>query len=994
MQSGDRISVFERRRRRRRLFLTLSATAVAVTGTILAVRWPVHRIPPEQRLAAARTALRAGRFAEAEEAARQVGAAPRVASAALLVAGEAATRQGSYDRALGYYRRLPDDGSEEALVGLFAAAELDRELCRLDVAEESYRALLRHNRHNVLAHRRLAFLLGLEGRRWESVPHLLEVVERGNPTVGELLLLGNPERPASDRALLEKCRTASPGAPLLSLGLARIALAEGRSNDAEELVEQALKRSPGLVEAHVALGAILLDRRDFAGLARWEERLPSVANDHPEEWVVRGRWAVERGETRGAIRCFLEAVRINPNHTVANYQAGQLLRILEQAAEAAAFLERASRLQALANLLDRLEMQRHDAGMMQEAAKDCEALGRLWEACAWARMASEIDPQLELSRRLLVRLVPRLRPDLPWTQASENPLSAVEISSFVLPQRPRPGGITEPLREATDGTARVRFEECAAAAGIQFEFFNGADPATEGMRMFEFTGGGVAVIDLDGDAWPDLYFTQGCPWPPDESDEEHRDTVYRNLGNGRFDDVTAEAGLGDNRYSQGAAVADFDNDGFPDLYVANIGVNRLYHNNGDGTFADVTAAARISGSRWTTSCLLADVNGDGLPDVYDVTYLTGENVYRLICQKEGKSRACNPGAFDAEQDQLYLNLGNGRFENVTRAAGLDVPDGKGLGIVAADFDGSGRLNLFVANDGVPNFYFANRTSARGAPPQFSEEAMLCGLAFDQDGRAKAGMGVAAGDADGNGLLDLVVTNYYHEGSTLYLQQAPNQFVDATRGAGLREPSFGMLGFGTQFVDADLDGLPDLVVTNGHVDDFSHIGTPYAMPPQYFHNVGGGRFVEAKGAALGQYFEGKYLGRGLARVDWNRDGREDVVISHLDAPAALLTNRTVSTGHFLALQLRGVRCARDAIGAIVSLRTGNQAFTQQLSAGDGYQASNQRQLVFGLADRTRIDEVQVRWPSGEAQAWHDLAADAELVLIEGRRDAVRLPQHPR
>jgi tetratricopeptide (TPR) repeat protein len=960
--------------------------AGALIGTWCWVNW----VPPERQLAAATRALRAGRFAEAEDTARKIFAAPRVASAALLVAGEAASRQGHCERALEYYFQLPQDGSDEALVGLVAAAEMQRELCLLDDAEVSFHAVLRHDPHHVLAHRRLAFLMGVEGRRWESVPHLLEVVQWGNATVGELLLLGNSERPASDLALLEKCRAASPGAPLPILGLAQVALAEGRAADAEGLLRQALAKSPSLIDAHVRLGMTLSERGDFAALASWEERLPQAAENHPQTWVVRGTWASERGETRGAVRCYLEAVRIDANHRMANYQTGQLLRTLGQTTQAAGFLERARKLQALADLLDRLESQRQNTDLMQEAAEHLEELGRLWEACAWARTALDLGPPSEASRSLLARLVTRLHPGLPRTLSTDNPLAAVDVAAYELPRRPRPGAVSSRKFAAVDEGSGVRFEESAAAAGIDFEFFNSADPATEGMRMFESFGGGVAVIDFDGDAWPDLYFTQGCRWPPDETQHEHRDRIYRNLGDGRFADTTAEAGLGDNRFSPGATVADFDNDGFPDLYVANIGLNRLCHNNGDGTFADVTQAANISGSRWTTSCVMADWNGDGLPDVYDVTYLTGENVYRLICQKEGKSRACDPGAFDAERDQMYLNLGDGRFENVTGETGIDVPNGKGLGVVAADFDGSGRINLFVANDGVPNFYFINRTSEPGARPRFTEEALLCGLAFDQDGRAKAGMGVAAGDADGNGLLDLVVTNFYREGSTLYLQQAGQQFVDATRRAGLLEPSLHRLGFGIQFVDGDLDGRPDVIVTNGHVDDFSHLGTPYRMPPQYFRNVGDGRFAELKSAALGPYFEGKHLGRGMARVDWNRDGREDVVISHLDAPAALLTNRTPNVGHFLALQLRGVQSARDAIGAQVTLRAGNRTMTQQLTAGDGYQASNQRQLVFGLGSQTLIDEVHVRWPSGAAQTWHDLPVDAELLLIEGRSEPARLP----
>ncbi|HEX5500153.1 MAG TPA: CRTAC1 family protein, partial [Thermomicrobiales bacterium] len=220
------------------------------------------------------------------------------------------------------------------------------------------------------------------------------------------------------------------------------------------------------------------------------------------------------------------------------------------------------------------------------------------------------------------------------------------------------------------------------------------------------------------------------------------------------------------------------------------------------------------------------------------------------------------------------------------------------------------------------------------------------------------MGVAAGDADGDGRLDLFVTNYYEESNTLYLQDPSGMFIDATTASGLRAPSYRMLGFGTQFIDGELDGHPDLVLTNGHIEDLSERGIPYEMPPQYFRGLGGGKFAELPAADLGPFFQGKYLGRGLARLDWNRDGREDFVVSHLDAPTALVANVSPETGHYLAVQLRGVRSARDAIGARVALVAGGRRRTQWLTAGDGYQASNQRQLVFGLAEEKRVEKLEI------------------------------------
>jgi hypothetical protein len=323
--------------------------------------------------------------------------------------------------------------------------------------------------------------------------------------------------------------------------------------------------------------------------------------------------------------------------------------------------------------------------------------------------------------------------------------------------------------------------------------------------------------------------------------------------------------------------------------------------------------------------------------------------------------------------------------DVSSSAGIAVSKGNGLGIVAGDFDDSGRINLFVSNDFTPNFYFVNQTKEAGASPRFVDRGLVSGLAYDMDGRLQACMGVAVDDTNGDGLLDIFVTNYSAESNTLYRQVSPELFVDETRQAALREPSFPLVTFGTQFLDADLDGLPDVVVTTGGL-----VGERPEMQPQFFRNMGD-RFEESDASRLGPYFQSKHVGRGLARLDWNRDGLEDFVVSDLVAPSALLTNRTAKRGHFLAVHLRGVRSSRDAIGTRVTLKLAGRTIVRQLMAGDGYMASNQRQLVFGLGDNQRVDELQVRWPFGLTRTLHDLPADREIVLIEGQEAPVVLPK---
>ena len=305
------------------------------------------------------------------------------------------------------------------------------------------------------------------------------------------------------------------------------------------------------------------------------------------------------------------------------------------------------------------------------------------------------------------------------------------------------------------------------------------------------------------------------------------------------------------------------------------------------------------------------------------------------------------------------------MRNVTAEAGLGGLRGYSLGIIAADFDLSGTLDLFITNDEVENFFLVNRSPANTVP-QYDESGLISGLAFNRDGVAQACMGVALGDADGDGRFDLFVTNYYEDANTLYQQQPNQMFLDETRRANLYDASFKMLGFGTQFLDADLDGHPDLVITNGHVEDYSDEGTAFHMRPQFFRNLGDGRFQELSRSVNGRFFHGTYRGRGLARLDWNRDGREDFVVSHIGSPAALVTNLSVDVGNFVAIRLVGIVGSRDAIGTTVDCEVDGAMPVRQLVAGDGYQASNQRQLVFGLGNSDQVRRLRVRWPSGASK----------------------------
>lgn len=950
----------------------------------------------------ARLALVAGRFPEAVELAEGVLDINPHSPSALLVAGEASSRLNQFPQALDYYGRAIRSEGEESRVAQWARAEILHQIGRLREAELSFQQVLEDQPKLALAHQRLVQILGMLGRRWESVPHLVALLQSRQFDLETLLFLGNLEQLIELPARLEQALATVPEDPLPQLGLARLALRDDELSLAQEKLQPVVEQYPELAEAQVRWGQLLLRLGDEEAFQTWETRSQDMVSEHPDAWVVRGEWALQRGEREVAARCFWEALRRHPNHRTALYQLGQLLQSWQRETEAVALLERHERLTELTRLLDTIYGRRDNTEAMRQAAERLESLGRLWEAWGWYEVIVNTEPQLSWAREQRDRLRANLDTQQPSLQLEPlHPARLVDLSALPLPDyltdslsesriEDKPNGLDQTAPRGSSGDTSIRFVDRASDSQLDFTYFGASDPDSDGRRMYEFAGGGVGVLDLDGDGWPDLYLVQSGEWPPNPHQDKYENQLFRNLGNGRFQNVTQKAGVGDRGFGQGVTIGDVNDDGFPDIYVANIGRNRLLLNNGDGTFWDATEDWGIESKAWTTSCVLADLNGDGLPDLYDVNYLSGEDIFTRLCEwPEGRLRICGPATFQPQQDEVYLNSGTGRFLNQTTTSGIVLPGGNGLGVVAADFDDSGKLSLFIANDQTANFLLANETAAGSSQLSFQDQALSLGLAYDRDGNTQACMGVAAGDATGNGLLDLFVTNFYQESNTFYMQRPGPFFTDETRRARLREPSFSMLGFGTQFLDADLDGHLDLVLTNGHLDDFTYLQQPYEMPPQFFRNQGAGTFEEISPGELGDYFQNRHLGRALARVDWNRDGRDDFVVTHLDAPVALLTNATKTDRGFLAVQLRGVASARDAIGATVRVRAGRTTWIQQLTAGDGYLVSNQRQLIFGLADHSAVDELQVQWPSGHQQTFRNPPVNAELILIEGHDSPVLL-----
>ena len=594
--------------------------------------------------------------------------------------------------------------------------------------------------------------------------------------------------------------------------------------------------------------------------------------------------------------------------------------------------------------------------------------GRLWEASAWTELlGNEINLQ-DFPEPTSNAIASVKGSSLPRFATESDLTSIYNFSDFPSPSFEAASAVTKHSPSAsTKSGFPLQFVDKAAVTGIDFTYFQSADSRSSSVRVFESTGGGVGIVDFDLDGWSDIMLPQGEEWPKGQRSPRpstrYNDALYRNQRTG-FVNVARQAGLLDDNYGQGCSAGDFNNDGFPDLYIANIGENRLLLNNGDGTFSDVTRLAGISGGAWTTSCVILDLNADGNPDLYDVNYLQGDDVFLVEC---GRNR-CSVLAFQGAPDQVLLSQGNGTFVSVPDAT--PTTNGKGLGVVAVYREGDLRPSLFIANDQVPNFFLCPTEGGR-----YTDEATQRGLAFNRDGRSTASMGVASGDLNDDQLVDLFVTNFENEANCLYLQHKGGFYEDAISGTGLEAPGIPYVGWGTQFQDADNDSDLELVVANGHVADFGEPNVEYAMPLQLFRNTGIAQFELESPEASDSVFARKLLGRSLAVLDWNCDGLEDFGLSCLGTPFILATNNSPNAGHWLNVRLHADLSSRDARGTIAEIHFAGTSIRQQLTAGDGYQASNERILHFGLGDHTVVERLTIHWLSGAQSSFDAIPADS-------------------
>jgi hypothetical protein len=539
--------------------------------------------------------------------------------------------------------------------------------------------------------------------------------------------------------------------------------------------------------------------------------------------------------------------------------------------------------------------------------------------------------------------------------------------------------VTLLLRAQTSNAAKssaIRFTDITQQAGIRFTNNNGAF----GKKFLpETLGPGCAFIDYDGDGYPDIVFANGQDWPGHPKTAGSTLKLYHNNKNGTFTDVTAKSGLGVSLYGMGVAVGDYDNDGRDDLFVTALGQSRLFHNNGNGTFTDVTKPAGMWGrNEFSTSAVWVDYDKDGKLDLIVSNYVQWSADKDIYCTIDGSHKSyCTPESYKGATARVWHNGGNGKFEDATQKSGMFDTTSKSLGVTMLDYDNDGWPDILIANDTQPNKLYRNNGNGT-----FAEKAVQAGIAFSEDGVARAGMGIDAADYDRSGRQSVLISNFANQMISLYHNEGKGLFVDEAARAEVGRASLLSLGFSCFFYDYDLDGWPDIFVANGHIEeDVERVQKriKYRQPPHLFRNLGNGKFTEVT-AQMGASFDSPRVARGAAYADIDNDGDLDLLVMTNAGPALLYRNDG-TTNNSLRVQLRGTKSNRDGIGTVVRVISGKDKQSQMLHGG-GYLSTSELVLTFGLASETKAD-LELTWPSGQVDRLNNIDAGQTIVVEEGK-----------
>ncbi|MDV6034870.1 MAG: hypothetical protein F9B45_33220 [Phycisphaera sp. RhM] len=825
----------------------------------------------------------------------------------------------------------------------------------------------------------LASFLARVGLQDEAAEQFQWLVQHKHGSQAILLILADLTRPQTHDETCKSALRRNPEDLRPVFSLAQHDAAKSDWKTVEQALAAVVRQHPEFSPAVALYGRALAEQNKTVAVEQWSQSLPRDIETYSHYWMAAGNWASRHGSIDQAARAYWSAVRLNENDLEALQGLASALTQLGRTEQAERVARRGENIAALRSHLATLSSwDLESQSTVVDLAQTLEQLGRRWEATNWlmvgATMKQHPDPEFEKTFRAIRE---RLTGSTPWQLPEQTVSANVDLSSYpaiVWHRSDRSPAL--PTEAHSDRNLRFR-DEAAVRSLDHVCALDKTGDAESGLMIYQSGAGGAGVIDFDLDGWPDTYLTVMDGTPRREDSGPNR--LYRNLA-GEYSDVTDFSALLDRGFSQGVAVGDYNADGWPDVWVANIGENRLYQNNGDGTFRDVTASCRLSGSGWTTSVAIADLNADGHADLYEVGYCRGEEPLRLPCvvKSIGEARSCNPMAFDAEPDRIWVGNGDGTFADATDWFGPHEP-GRGFALVIGDFDRRPGLETYVANDMTANHFWAK--SDRAPAFGLSDQAAVRGLALSRRSVAQASMGIAAADADSDGDIDFLLTHFVDDHNTFYRQDSPGVWTDASRAAGFADASKPMLAYGTQWIDVDNDGSLEVFIANGDIDDFEFEGRSFRQLPQLLQQVTRGRWSEKRADSLGDYFTRPRLARSVATLDADRDGRTDLVVTHLFDPVALLINRSETSAEQTRFFLRATATHRDAIGARVRFTANDQTFEQSLLTGNGFQCANEACIVVAVPDVETLEDVSVTWPDGSNDSLGDLTGGRDYLILQ-------------
>ncbi|MDG2220215.1 MAG: FG-GAP-like repeat-containing protein [Rubripirellula sp.] len=898
---------------------------------------------------------------------------------------------GNLSKSVEILSEIPEDHPQAGLAALGQSADWCVALERYDEAEQLYKRVLARAPNAAPALRPLAHLLNRQGRRHEAAIYIQELCKQGNVRQDELHALISlsdamyDAPPESDQVPRE------PTAywPIGASGIARKHFQDEQYADAIELLRPLVSEQKAPPAIVALFGRAAAEAQDEPSFRWWLSKSDANVREYSEYWAAIGAFLIGERRFEEAIRALAEAITRDPTDLRSLSRLRQAFLVLEDEELAQQFADRwtdireslrANNLIAVKQAPDLTAIEQLEA-RLNDLDRPLEAL--LWKAVQqyYAEAPLAEKQQVSQQRQLLVAN------GSPFPSTKERILG-LDLEQFPLPTidaiKPLADAVTS--RETEHVITPARFVNTAPDVGLDHTFFVASTPTRWSFSIHQMLGGGVAVLDYELDGNPDLYFAQGASDPPHLIGE--RSNQLMRQVDASFTETTDAAGVAEFAHTVGVAAGDWNQDGFPDLVLRNLPDEVLLLNQGDGTFRRVQIADRSDSNRIPSSAAIADLTGDGLPDIFHADYVDDSRRFmKPPVDETGRPlQPILPSKFQPGKNHIVENNGSGGFEVRDLTPDDSVRDATSLGIIITDFDGKSGNEIFVANDLKPNRLWSFDQSTG-----WVDVAALRGCAFSFTGASTASMGVAAADLKNNGTIDLHVTNYQNESASLFIGES-GLYQDQNLKLKIAVDSFGVLGFGTQAIDYDNDGLRDLVVTNGHIDDaVSNQGT-FRQPAQLFANRGYG-FELIPVEDRSEYWGEQHLGRTLASTDVNRDGLMDFVVTHIDEPSALLINHTETGNHWLQLQLVGTISERDSIGARVRVRAGDQEFVEWVTAGDGYLCTNENLVCFGLGGVEMVDSIEIQWPTGKQQIFNQVSVDRRFLIVEGEADPYQLSVSP-